>query len=262
MPLFHSRLTFFIALLAVGVVLLGAAPGARGDVLVNQPYDGFSPQAPSQIFTDTSPVNYNQLWSIKAFDDFTIAPNTVWHIDSVTVFGQDQGDPGQNVSVSLQFASSPNFNNGAPELSGSEDSSGNLNFNSLGVTLGPGTYWLTAYVTRPLLPTGGQWFWDETNAGNPNGSEFYLHNPGGQLLQILNSAGNLTAFTDPTPGSAVYFPQGPNDLAFIINGSSQLIPEPTALTQALIATMIGAGGVYGRRRFRGSSRAAVLTPSK
>ena len=142
----------------------------------------------------------------------------------------------QNVSVSLQFATSPNFNNGATVYTGTEDSSGNLNFSSLGVTLGPGTYWLTAWVTRPLLPTGGQWFWDETNLGNPNGSEFYLHNPGGQLIGL----------TDPTAGSVVYG-QPPGDLAFVIQGTS-VVPEPASMTHLVVAAAVGTGGWYFRRR--------------
>ena len=83
--------------------------------------------------------------------------------------------------------------------------------------LAPGTYWITAWVDRPELPTGGQWFWDTTNAGAPIGSEFYIQNPGGGLIPGASSA---------VPGSTVLgIP--PSDLAFTIYG--QAVPEPSSL---------------------------------
>jgi PEP-CTERM motif len=82
-----------------------------------------------------------------------------------------------------------------------------------------------------------------TNAGNPIGSEFYIQNPGGGLLQDAN--GNPLA-TNPTPGSQV-FGTPPSDLAFTLFG--QAVPEPSSVVLLAIGA-IGLGGVAGRRSFR------------
>jgi PEP-CTERM motif len=113
---------------------------------------------------------------------------------------------------------------------GTEDDNGNLNFNGLNIYLAPGTYRITGWVNRPEL-TGGQWFWDMTNAGAPVGSEFSIVNPGASLLS--DGDGNPLA-ADPTPGSAVYG-TSPSDLAFTIYGQSA--PEPSGLV------LLAIGGV-------------------
>ena len=201
--------------------LLGCSAGVRAGTLYSQPYDGVSPGVPSQVFTDTSPPYSN--WSTKAFDDFTVTGNG-WLIQGATVYGQEQGDPTQNVAVNLQFQSTttPSFSSTAPIYTGSEDTSGTLNFSSLSVFLAPGTYWISAWVVRPELPTGGQWFWDTTDVGNPIGSEFYIQNPGGALIPGAMSG---------VPGSSVLGTL-PSDLAFTLYGVA--VPEPSSLVLLVI----------------------------
>ena len=113
---------------------------------------------------------------------------------------------------------------------GTEDANGNLNFTGLSIYLAPGTYWITGWVNRPEL-TGGQWFWDMTDVGNPIGSEFYIQNPGGGLL--LDANGNPLA-ANPTPGSQV-FGTLPSDLAFTIFG--QAVPEPSSIVLLAIGSV-------------------------
>ncbi len=241
----HSR----IVATAMAVLLISSATaraGPVGTVLYNQPYDGVSAAVPSQIFTDTSP-DYSS-WNTQAFDDFTVT-GSGWLVTGATFYGQEQGDPTQNVSVNMQFLTAPGFTTTGIS-GGTEDANGNLNFNGLSTFLSPGTYWITAWVNRPEL-TGGQWFWDMTNAGNPIGSEFFIQNPGGALLQDSN--GNPLA-ANPTAGSQVYGTP-PADLAFTLFG--QAVPEPSSIV--LLAT----GGVAlallslaRRRRVRAVRRTA------
>jgi PEP-CTERM motif len=220
------------------VALLNWSAPARADVLYTQPYDGVSPAAPAQIFTDTSPPYPS--WSTQAFDDFTVT-GAGWIVTGATFYGAEQGDPTQNLSVNMAFLNAPGFTTNGIS-GGTEDSSGNLNFTGLSIFLAPGTYWIDGWVVRPELP-GGQWFWDMTNAGNPIGSEFYIQNPGGGLLQDAN--GNPLA-ANPTPGSQV-FGTPPSDLAFTLFG--QAVPEPSSVVLLAIGA-IGLAGLAGRRSFR------------
>ena len=225
-------------IVATIVALLNWPAAAWADILYTQPYDGVSAGVPAQIFTDTSP-NYSS-WSTQAFDDFTVT-GAGWIVTGATFYGQEQGDSSQNLSVNMAFLNAPGFTTNGIS-GGTEDSSGNLNFTGLSIFLSPGTYWIDGWVVRPELP-GGQWFWDMTNAGNPIGSEFYIQNPGGGLLQDAN--GNPLA-TNPTPGSQV-FGTPPSDLAFTLFG--QAVPEPSSVVLLAIGA-IGLGGVAGRRSFR------------
>ncbi len=209
-----------ILLLATAIAgLIGDPAKTRAGILYNQPYDGVSSGAPSQVFPDYP------TYSTKSLDDVTVG-NGGWIVQGVTIYGQDQGDPTQNVAVDFQFASSPNFNDPSPVYSGTEDASGNLDFTGLNITLNPGTYWIAAWVVRPELPTGGQWFWSMTDVGNPNGSEFYIQNPGGGL-----TAGDSSAM----PGSSV-LGTPPSDLAFTITGQS-LVPEPSSVVLLLVGVL-------------------------
>ena len=116
--------------------------------------------------------------------------------------------------------------------------------NSRSFCLTPGTYRITGWVDRPLLPTGGQWFWDTTDSGNPVGSEYYIQNPGGGLLPSA---------TSPTPGSTVF--GLPPDLAFTIFG--QAVPEPSG--SVLLAAVGLAVSIVGRRRRHPSVRSVAAT---
>jgi hypothetical protein len=206
-------------LIALAIVALTSWPAtSRAGTLYSQPYDGTSPGVPSQIFTDTNP-NYSS-WNTQAFDDFTVT-GSGWLVTGLTFYGQEQGDPSQNVSVNMQFLTAPGFTTSGIS-GGTEDSSGNLNFTGLSIFLAPGTYWITGWVDRPEL-TGGQWFWSMTDYGNPIGSQFYIQNPGGGLLYDPTTGNPLAA--SPTPGSDV-FGTLPADLAFTIYG--QAVPEPSS----------------------------------
>ena len=226
----HSAIIRPLAAVIVGIMTL-AVPSARADILYTQPYDGTSPGAPSQMFPDYP------AFSTLAFDDFTIAPGTSWLVTGATVYGQEQGTRPRTSAFSFSFRrrrcrtsmTRPIRSIPGPRIRA------NLNFTGQNILLGPGTYWITAWVQRPLLPTGGQWFWSETDSGNPIGSEFYIQNPGGGLL------GGLAV--NATPGSVV-FGQPQADLSFTIYG--QAIPEPSSIV--LLAA--GAGGllVFRRRR--------------
>ncbi len=224
-------------LIALAIVALMSRPAtSRAGILYSQPYDGTSPGVPSQIFTDTSP-NYSS-WNTQGFDDFTVT-GAGWLVTGATFYGQEQGDPSQNVSVNMQFLSAPGFTTSGIS-GGTEDSSGNLDFTGLSLFLAPGTYWITGWVDRPEL-TGGQWFWDITDNGNPIGSEFYIQNPGGGLLHDAN--GNPLA-ANPTPGSQV-FGTLPSDLAFTIYG--QAVPEPSS---AVLLAIGGLGFLVVTQRHR------------
>jgi hypothetical protein len=223
-----------IPLLAVATAaLLSWSAAARAGTLYSQPYNGFSPGVPSQVFTDTAPPY--DAWSTKAFDDFTVT-GTGWLVQGATIYGQDQGDATQNLAINLQFQSTslPDYNNTAGIMTGGTETGGNLNFTGLDVFLAPGTYWITSWVVRPELPTGGQWFWYMTDAGSPIGSEFYIQNPGGGLIPGASSA---------VPGSSVLGTL-PSDLAFTIYGQTA-VPEPSSVVLLAIGSL--ALAVFARR---------------
>jgi hypothetical protein len=218
---------------ALACLLAWASPPARAAVLYSQPYDGVSPGSPSEVFTDTSPVNYTP-FSTKSFDDFVV-PGPGWIVNQVTIFGMEQGDPSQNTRLALQFqaSSTPSFGDTTDTIftTGTEDANGNLTFTLPNVFLAPRMYWITAWVVRAELPTGGQWFWDETTP--VHGSEFFIQNPGGLLVP---------GATNAVPASQVFGPP-PRDLAFTISGN--VVPEPPS-SVLMVLGMLGLVGC-GRR---------------
>ncbi len=226
--------TIPIRLIAAMVVLASwSATAARAGVLYDQPYVGSPYATVSQIFPPTDfPAG-----STLSFDDFNVT-SPGWIIQGVTAYGLEQANPALNQGVFFQIQSTslPSFSDTTdPIYSGTEDANGNLNFTGLNIVLSPGTYWLTAWVVRPVA--GGNWLWDYTNDGMPVGSEFLIQNPGGQY------PGNSLGLTDLVPGST-YYGTPPSDLAFTIYGGS--VPEPSSVVLLGIGAL-GVGGFAWRR---------------
>jgi hypothetical protein len=122
-------------------------------------------------------------------------------------------------------------------LSGSEDSSGTLQFDLGNYVLRAGSYWLTAYVTRPQSPSGmDQWFFDTFRP--VNGSQAQLYNPGD----------GFGFGSNPFPISDVL--DHPEDLAFTLSGNA--VPEPSGLTLVATATIPLFGYLSWRKRVRRS----------
>jgi hypothetical protein len=118
-------------------------------------------------------------------------------------------------------------------FTGAEDGSGTLNFNLGGYVLPAGSYWLTAYVTRPFTG-GGQWFAD--NHTPVNGSQAQLYNPGGGF-------GHGT-----TPFPIQNINGTAEDLAFTLSGDPvAVVPEPSAIVVwSLVAGIFSVGAMRKR----------------
>lgn len=90
-------------------------------------------------------------------------------------YGFEQGDPSFNTAVTAAIWATPDLT-GTPLYSFSGiETSPNLVFDLTGTTLLPGTYWLSAQVTRPFAG-GGQWYW--LNSSVISGSPAAWQNPG------------------------------------------------------------------------------------
>lgn len=124
----------------------------------------------SQVFPDLSS---SSTWG---FDDFTLSGTT--RLTSLLIRGTELGDSAFNVDVNAAIWSTPDAT-GTPlySISGAQISS-DLSFDLSGITLSPGTYWLSAQVVRPLSG-GGQWYWYQSN--EISGSLAVWQNPGGGL---------------------------------------------------------------------------------
>lgn len=226
---------------------------AFGDVLWDQPPTaGESPGFVSQAFPDAAQFDAYQ------FDDFSVQQN--YYIGRVTVSGVEvqrgaaEGERGSDASTAPQLwadlaavasedrrrAGSAIYNagvvgeiwDGLPgsgggsvvmrSVSGSEQlETATLDLDFGGQTLGPGRYWLTVHVTRPMS-AGSQWFWLSTD--RVQGSEHYFYNPGGRLGKG----------THPIPASQLGWRgrHQQTDMVFTIEGQPvteenrpQLIPE-------------------------------------
>jgi hypothetical protein len=209
--------------MADGPLLSGPANagGSFGDraVLVNQNNNGTGTQI-SQSFGDFPD------FTTLSFDDFTLG--SAVNLTSLTVYGTENGT-GVNDFVVYAITSDASNSPSTIYASGLGSQVGsNLVFDLTGVSLGAGTYWVTAFVVRDF-GTGGQWFWNQT-ADAISGSESFVHNPGG----------GFGLGTDPVSASAL-FGGVRSDLAFTIEGD--IVPAPSALA------LLGLGGlVAGRRR--------------
>jgi len=220
---------------------LAAAHPANAQVLYKQSYDGVSSAAPSQVLSDIP------LLTSYSLDDFTVT-GTGWDISKVTAFGKDTGNLNANSAVSLAFTTEPNAS-AVPDVSaitstntytGAENASHNLVFTqSIPIHLNPGSYFITAFVTRDS--SGGRWLFDETTP--VHGQDFYVSNPG-------SGVGG---------GKTSYHPDAGHDLAFEIEGTPSpgvppAVPEPSSvLTFAVAALGIG-GLMIAAKRKKSTSR--------
>ncbi|MCX5641476.1 MAG: hypothetical protein NT059_11805 [Planctomycetota bacterium] len=212
-----SRFTL-IASSAPALMLLSASQAA---VIANQPY-GQTYAITSQHMPD---VLAN---SAQAYDDFSL--DTTTDLSALTIYGVENGHPGYNISVVMQITSSVGI--AAPVLfttTGTQVGE-NLVFDLTGMQLVAGHYWLSAFVVRPILTGGGQWFWGESTT--TNGEPAMWQNPG-------NGYG-----LGSTPILASQFSNGGSayDMAFILKGTAA--PAPGALA------LLGAAGLLGSRRRR------------
>jgi hypothetical protein len=238
-------------LIAAAVVLIsGYVTTARADILYSQPYNGSPFAAFSQTLPDFPAGN------TLSFDDFVVT-QPGWVVQGVSVSGLEQADPTLNQGVFFQFQSTslPNFGDTTdPIHPGTEDSNmasptfGSLFFSGFNIVLNPGTYWITAWVVRPVA--GGNWLWNFTDDGSPIGSEFLIQNPGGQL------PGNTLGITALVGGST-FFGTEPSDLAFTITGV--LAPEPSSIVLLGLGVLCLCG--YCSRRAKRLQQAAVARES-
>lgn len=173
----------------------------------------------SQNFTDFG------AYSSAGFDDFTL--NSAYDLTSLVVYGSNSAgaNPGLNVSVDLWISNSPAYQTGF-YVAGVEVG-GNLHFNLTGITLGAGTWWISAQVSRPFGGGGGQWYWSTSNS--TNGSVGLWQNPGGAFGQGAGLQPNGVI----NGGQSV-------DWAWTLEGEK--VPAPGAIA------LLGLAGLRGRRR--------------
>jgi hypothetical protein len=221
-------MTFTAAGLAL---LLVTHRQANGGVIVNQtPSDGVD--IISQVFPD------NPTFSTMTFDDFVTSQ--AYSLTSLTALGTETGDATQNVTVTAEIWNGlPGT--GAPVQvfsAGTEDGNGALNFNLGGYILPAGSYWLTAYVTRPIGTAGDQWFFDTYTP--ISGSEAQVYNPGG----------GFGMGTSPIPISTALGGGATEDLAFTLSCDPvAVVPEPSTLvTASILLGLFGAVWSYKRAR--------------
>ena len=191
-----------------------AAVPSVADVILDQPSTnavGYT----SQDFTD-SPA-----YTGSCFDDFTIG--STYNLTSLRVYGTDSGSSSANLDVIARIFTTPNLSGIALATVSGTQSGQDLSFDLTGVTLGAGTYWISAQIVRPL--SGGQWFW--YSSSTTNGAHAMFHNPGG----------GFGVGGDPVSTAAI----GMNeyDMAFTLEGT---VPAPGAIA------VLAAAGLMRRRR--------------
>jgi len=191
-----------------------AAVPSVADVILDQPSTnavGYT----SQDFTD-SPA-----YTGSCFDDFTIG--STYNLTSLRVYGTDNGNSSANLDVIARIFTTPNLTGVALATVSGTQLGQDLSFDLTGVTLGAGTYWISAQVVRPL--SGSQWFWYASTT--TNGAHALFQNPNG----------GFGVGGDPVSTAAI----GMNeyDMAFTLEG---YLPAPGAIA------VLGLGALARRRR--------------
>jgi hypothetical protein len=158
------------------VALVGST--ALAEVIVEQPYDGVSGGRTAQEFPDFDSFSTFQL------DDITTTQD--WFLGVLTVWGEDAGDPNDNMDVFAEVwddhPEDPNCGTVGQLVAsaeGEEDpNTATLTFDFAGEPLSAGSYWMTVYVVRNF-GDHGIWKWYCTST--ISGSEAYYYNPGNGL---------------------------------------------------------------------------------
>jgi len=208
-----ARSTIVFALACGGV--------ASADIIVDQP-DLALPGYASQDFPDFPD------FTCSVFDDFTLTQS--YELTALRVYGENSfsGGEAEDIDVRLRIFTDPNLLGSPLAAVSGTDINGVLSWDLTGITLGPGTYWISAQVERPFN-SGGQWYWRAS--ATTNGAHAMWHNPGG----------GFGLGTDPISteslGSQYY------DMAFTLEG---VVPVPGAA--ALLALGGLARGVTTRDR--------------
>lgn len=208
------RLTLSTAAFAA----LAVSTTGLADVILDQPASSVG-DAASQIFLDP----YTP-YTCSAFDDFTIGES--YDLTKLTVYGTNSssGSSAANVSVRVSFYTDPNLFNAAVASTTGTQVGGDLIFDLTGITLGPGTYWISAQVERSF-DLGGQWFWRTSDT--VNGAQALWQNP----------AGGFGYGSDPIPITTLG--ASAHDMAFTLEG---IVPTPGAMA------LLGLSALVGRRR--------------
>jgi hypothetical protein len=213
------RPTLSTAFFAAALSALGMTAASLADIIVDQP-SNFEGGVASQVFGEPYPD-----YACSALDDFTITD--AYNLTALTVYGENSstGSGDYNLDVVVRFLAGPDLGSSTVASASGVQVGGNLLFDLTGITLGAGTYWISAQVVRPLEP-GGQWFWSPSNT--MNGAQALWQNPGGAFG--LGS--------DPI-SIQVLGPQR-HDMAFTLEGT--IVPAPGALA------LLGVAALVGRRR--------------
>jgi hypothetical protein len=208
-------------ILTAVLLMLGYDAPVVADIIVDQPVT--SGQYSSQYFPDFP------MFSGQAFDDFAL--NQTFRLTTFRAFGIEavNSHPAANISVTAEIRSAANLNSPVLLSAVGSEVGTDLVFDFGGATLGPGTYWISAYVTRPD-GTGGQWYWSGHQPVTGNAAKY--HNPGDGF-----GLGNDPV--DLVSGQ-------PSDLAFRLEGTP--VPAPPAVV--LIGIGLGTGYLVRRRSVR------------
>jgi len=208
---------FLVPIVIVPLASVASLSASGGDpFMVYQPPIAGAALA-SQDFTNLP------AYSCSCLDDFTITEPLAFA--TLRIFGLEESADGAslNLDVRARILLGPDLE--APTvavLHGSQVGE-DLVFDLEGLVLGAGTYWLSAQVIRPFIPSQ-QWLWSVS--ATVNGAEAVFHNPGG----------GFDLGTAPFPISVLE--DGMHDMAFRL----EAVPAPGVLAAFAMA------GLAARRR--------------